>query len=325
MDAPRPGRCQLDEVGDRARAALLRHPDQTEQNLRRRLRVGQRTVARSRVRRETVRERSKVRRLPAEQAASRARRCRRRWRQTRRPVARIVSLSRNAMSKRALCATRTASAAKPRNRRTAAWTGGARHSSASRSPVRAAIAGSRRAPGLASVWKRSSSASARTRTAPISHGRAAPGRSPVVSRSKTTNVACSSASASLGALSTATRSPAQRRRASARTASSSSDRAEPDRDLRAELEDEARRLVCRHRPASLLDELDESVGGVETELHPSDASANICSCLGGGPTGECQTGQQLAHHPFRHERGDVRRADAGGDYLDDVCGRQLDA
>ena len=95
--------------------SLLRHPDQAKQDLRRRLGVGERTMTRTRVGREAVRERRKVRRLATKQTTgepdgvddSAA---------TRRPVARIVSLSRNAMSKRALCATRTASPAKPRKR-----------------------------------------------------------------------------------------------------------------------------------------------------------------------------------------------------------------
>ena len=57
---------------------------------------------------------------------------------TRRPVSRIVSLSRNAMSKRALCATSTASPAKREEAADGAATGGARRSS------RVAEAGQRR-------------------------------------------------------------------------------------------------------------------------------------------------------------------------------------
>ena len=70
------------------------------------------------------------------------------------------------MSKRALCATSTASPANARKRRTAAATGGARRSSSSRRPVSAAIAGCSRAPGLQSVWKRSAS------SRPLDAGRA---------------------------------------------------------------------------------------------------------------------------------------------------------
>ena len=67
VHATRPRRRELDEVGDGARAALLRHPDQREQDLGRRLRVRQRAVARPRIGREAVRERGEVRGLPAEQ------------------------------------------------------------------------------------------------------------------------------------------------------------------------------------------------------------------------------------------------------------------
>ena len=97
-------------------------------------------------------------------------------------------------SKRALCATSTASPAKARKRRTAAPTGGARRSSASRRPVSAAIVGAERRAGVRERLEALARARARsTRTAPISQIRAPPRRqSPVVSRSTTTKVACSS-------------------------------------------------------------------------------------------------------------------------------------
>ena len=147
---------------------------------------------------------------------------------TRLPVSRIVSLSRNAMSKRALCATRIASPAK---REEAADDGRDGRRAPQLVVAQAGQRGDRRLqrarPGWRATGSARSSSSARTRTAPNSHGRAMPGRSPVVSRSKTTNVACSSSSSSPGAAASATRSPAQRRRASAATASSSSERASP--------------------------------------------------------------------------------------------------
>ena len=67
LDAARLGRRQLDEVADRPRAALLRHPDQPEQDLGRRLGVGQRPVAGPHVGREAVRERGEIRGLASEQ------------------------------------------------------------------------------------------------------------------------------------------------------------------------------------------------------------------------------------------------------------------
>ena len=57
MDAAGARRSELLEVGDRLGAALLREPDQAEQDLGRRLGVGQRAVARARARAEEPRER----------------------------------------------------------------------------------------------------------------------------------------------------------------------------------------------------------------------------------------------------------------------------
>ena len=57
MQAPRPRGSQLRKIADRPRAPLLREPDQREQNLRRRLRVGERAMARADRRAEEVGER----------------------------------------------------------------------------------------------------------------------------------------------------------------------------------------------------------------------------------------------------------------------------
>ena len=73
-DAPRPRRGERDEVGDRSRTALLREPDQHQQNLRGRLRVGQRAMTRPHVRSDEVRElrERRTRHAPREQAAREA-------------------------------------------------------------------------------------------------------------------------------------------------------------------------------------------------------------------------------------------------------------
>ena len=115
-DAARPRRRERDEVGDRACAALLREPDEREQHLGRRLRVGERAVARLHRRAEEPRE------LREADARGTRPASRRRASETvsttgaasREPVSRAVSRSRNARSKRALCATSTASPAKAR-------------------------------------------------------------------------------------------------------------------------------------------------------------------------------------------------------------------
>src|SRR5205823_455877 len=78
----------------------------------------------------------------------------------------------NAVSKRALCATRTASPANPLKRRSAAAILGALASSASGKPVNAPIGRGSGTPGRTSVWKVSASASRSIRTAPISQIRA---------------------------------------------------------------------------------------------------------------------------------------------------------
>ena len=131
------------------------------------------------------------------------------------------------MSKRALCATRTASPANSRKRRTASSTGGAPRSAPGSIPVSAAIGAGSGRRGFTSVSNRSSSSSPRTRTAPISQIADEPGERPVVSRSKTTYVASSSASAAPGGAASPTLAPRQASRASPSTTSASSERASP--------------------------------------------------------------------------------------------------
>ena len=280
MHAPRPGGGELDEVTDRAGAALLRHADQAQQDLGRRLRVRQCPVARTGVGHEAVRERSEVRRLPAEQASREADGVdhRRRDPPARQPH-RLVVEERHVEAR----VVRDEHSRRPRTRGNAespAATGGARRSCSSRRPVSAATAGWSRAPGFASVWKRSSSSSPRTRTAPISHGLAVPGRRPVVSRSKTTKVACSSEQRLSGRLGQRDEvaGPAQARVVLHRLVQQRA--GEPDGDGASQLQDEAGGLLDRNRAAVLLDELHQAVRGIETQLHRTMPSTNTCSCRG---------------------------------------------
>ena len=67
VNAPGTRRREVDEVGDRPRAALLRQADQAQQDLGRRLRVRQRAMTRLRVGHEVTRERRKIRRATPEQ------------------------------------------------------------------------------------------------------------------------------------------------------------------------------------------------------------------------------------------------------------------
>ena len=171
------------------------------------------------------------------------------------------------MSKRALCATSTPSPANARNRRTPAATGGARRSCSSRRPVSAATAGWSRAPGFASVWKRSSSSSPRTRTAPISHGprRARPKAGRLeVEDDEGRLLEQQRLSGRLGQRDEVA-GPAQARVVLHRLVQQRA--GEPDGDGAAELQDEAGGLLDRNRAAVLLDELHQAVRGIETQLH----------------------------------------------------------
>src|SRR3954451_3389775 len=143
----------------------------------------------------------------------------------REPVRRSVSRSRNARSKRALCATSTASPANERNRCTANAGAGAARSCRSVNAVSAETPGPIGLPGFTSVSKRSSISKPRTRTAPISQICDVPGRRPVVSRSTTTYVASSSRRSAPSGRASPTESPAHVSRASVSTTSASSERA----------------------------------------------------------------------------------------------------
>ena len=197
---------------------------------------------------------------------------------TRRPVSRIVSLSRNARSNRALCATSTASPAKSRKWRTTAPTGGARRSCSSRSPVRAATAGWSRAPGLASVWNRSASSSPRMRTAPTSHGRAVAG--PQAGGLEVEHDECRLLEQQRIARD---RGQCNEVAAPAEPGIRSDGLVEerpcqPHRNCLLEPEHLSGCVVRRDRTAPLLDQLDEPVGRVQAKLHAADASTNMCSC-----------------------------------------------
>jgi hypothetical protein len=70
VDATRPRRRKLHEISDGASTALLRHPDQAQQDLRRRYGVGEGAMTGTRVRDEPVRKRGEICRLAAKQATS---------------------------------------------------------------------------------------------------------------------------------------------------------------------------------------------------------------------------------------------------------------
>src|SRR3954469_8441125 len=143
----------------------------------------------------------------------------------REPVSRSVSRSRNARSKRALCATSTPSPAKARNCRTASGGRGAPRSCSVRRPVTALAPAPIGSPGSTRVSNSASTSKPRRRTAPISQIPDSPGRRPVVSRSTTTYVASSSRSAAPSGSARATASPLRASRASVSTTSASSERA----------------------------------------------------------------------------------------------------
>jgi len=77
---------------------------------------------------------------------------------------------------------------------------------------------------------------------------------------------------------------------------------ETGRDRVAELQNLARRLVRRDRPAAILDQLDEPVGGIETQLHPREATTNIRS----RPPSMLQGWRAGAEGPQGRVRGQLR-------------------
>ena len=184
----------------------------------------------------------------------------------RRPVRRSTSRPRKATSKRALCATSTASpenARKPTNRRARG-----RRSTQVGIPQPGQRTDGRRQGSLRvdERLKVPVSMSPSTRTAPISQSDALPGRSPVVSTSTTTYRAASTGRSTCPARARASLSPRQARRASPLTTSSRRLRASPT----GTAESAKRRAPPPPPPsgAPLLDQLDEPVGRVERELHP---------------------------------------------------------
>ena len=145
---------------------------------------------------------------------------------SRRPYSASRCCSRKRWSKRALCATSSASPAKReelphdgRGRRRA------RAAPAARRPVSRATGSGSAIPGFTSDWKESTSSSPRTRTAPSSQMRSRVGERPVVSRSKTTSSA-SSSDGSARPPASATLPPMQATRLSPAVSSSSSERRE---------------------------------------------------------------------------------------------------
>ena len=119
------------EVGHGGRAAFLREADERDEDLRRRLRVGERPVAGLDRRAEEARERGEARATrPVRPSRARASgTVSRTGAASRRASIRSTARSRNARSKRALWATSTQSPEKARNRRIAvSWDGASRRS-----------------------------------------------------------------------------------------------------------------------------------------------------------------------------------------------------
>ncbi len=146
-------------------------------------------------------------------------------------------------------------------------TAGAPRRSASRIPVSCVIAGPSGPRGRTNVSNVPAVSSPRTRTAPISQISEVRAESPVVSRSTTTKVAASSGRSSASAPASATCAPVQTSRASDSTTSPSSERASPAGAL-ASAKSERAASAAGHGPAPFLDELDEPIRGIQTELHP---------------------------------------------------------
>ena len=145
-------------------------------------------------------------------------------------------------------------------------------------PVSAAIGAGSGPRGLTSVSNRSSSSRPRTRTAPISQIAELLGESPVVSRSKTTYVAASSASAAPGASARPTRAaPGEPRVAVDDVREQRA--CEPDRDVAQRVE-RLGGVLGGHGPVPGLDELHQAVGRVERQLHAGSLGEHMFVCNG---------------------------------------------
>ena len=218
---------EVDELRDRLGTPLLGEADQREQDLRRRLGVGERPVARLRRGAEEVGERGQADPLqPPRAGAGPATPCRPRSRHP--PARQPLHL---AVEKAQVEAGVVGDEDCIPGELEEAPDGQLDRRRARRErgsiPVSAAIGAGSGRRGLTSVSNRSSSSRPRTRTAPISQIAELPGESPVVSRSKTTYVAASSASAAPGASARPTLAPRQASLASPLTTSASSERASP--------------------------------------------------------------------------------------------------
>ena len=136
-------------------------------------------------------------------------------------------------------------------------------------------------PGFTSVSNSSASSSRRTRTAPISQIRLVAAERPVVSRSKTTSSASSSSGSGRGSASETTASEPL----DARVAGDDlrDERAGEPLRKRPGREQHACRLARAERRRTLLEQLDETVDGVEGELHPHMESNIRSLCKGRAP------------------------------------------
>ena len=174
------------------------------------------------------------------------------------------------MSNRALCATSTASPANSRNRRTASSTGGAPRSSRRRrsrsAPRSAAGSGTR---GLTSVSNALRELEPRDpHRADLADPRACRARARSSRGRRRRRSPPRAAAPAPGGRRAPTRPAPGEPRIAVDDVVEQRPR-EPRRNV-PEREERPRRVLDRHRPAPLLDELDEPVGGVERELHGLD-------------------------------------------------------
>ena len=182
------------------------------------------------------------------------------------PVSRSTSRSRKPRSKRALWATRTASPANARSRRTARSALGAPRSASWWMPVSDVTAGGSGARGSTSVSNASSELEAtdalRADLADPRRARREPGRLEV----DDDEVRVLEEDVRPGRRSQADR-PSPPREPRVTRDDVVEERPRERGRSAGEREEDARRLVRGHRPAPGLDELDEAVGSVERELH----------------------------------------------------------
>ena len=277
LHPPRFRGCQLDEVADGARSALLGHADQPQEDLGRRLRVGQGAMAGPDVGSEAVGERAEIRRLASEQPPGQPDRVDdRRDRSLAGEPHRLV-IEKCHVEARVVCDEHavTGKGQEPPD------DSGHRRRAPQLHVAEPGQRGDGRLKSLPRVRKQLEAL--RELEAFDPHGaelartrRPGPqARRLQVEHDEGRRLEEQQLARRAGESDQVTR-PAQPGIARNRVVEQRA--REPDGNRASELQDGPCGLIGGHRAAMILHELDEPIGGIEAQLHATDASTNVCSC-----------------------------------------------